>query len=297
MSITLEKFWSLINEKLTHWLEITIKNLPNMVIALVIFIVFLVLSKWISGWIKKLLNRIFESSQIAGLITGICRMVIIVIGFFFALDIMGLSKAVASLLAGAGIIGLAIGFAFQDMTENLIAGIVMGIRKPFRVGDIIEAGDTFGTVERINLRNTLIENFYGQMAIVPNKILFKNELLNYSRLRKRRIEVPVGISYADDVDKARDVLTDAINDLDGVIKQSETAVYASEFADSSVNLLVWFWIDYPGEIGFMEMRHKAVATIHKTLEQNDILIPFPIRTLDFNAKGGHSLQDIQSQDK
>ncbi|MFY8350496.1 mechanosensitive ion channel family protein [Pseudoalteromonas sp. SSM20] len=297
MSITLEKFWSLINEKLTHWLEITIKNLPNMVIALLIFIVFLLLAKWLSVWIKKLLNRIFESSQVAGLITGICRMVVIIVGFFFALDIMGLSKAVASLLAGAGIIGLAIGFAFQDMTENLIAGIVMGIRKPFKVGDIIEAGDTFGTVQRINLRNTLIENFYGQLAIVPNKTLFKNELLNYSRLAKRRIEVAVGISYADDVNKARDVICSAINQLDGVINKDETAVYASEFADSSVNLLVWFWIDYPGQIGFMEMRHKAIATIHKTLEKNDILIPFPIRTLDFNAKGGRSLQELQSQGK
>ncbi|TMP28390.1 mechanosensitive ion channel protein [Pseudoalteromonas rubra] len=292
-TFTPQDFWSLINEKLVHWAELTIKNLPNLVIATLILIVFVILSKFLARWLLTLLKRLFESNQIAGLITGICRMILVAIGFFFALDIMGLSKAVASLLAGAGIIGLAIGFAFQDMTENMIAGVVMGIRKPFRVGDVVEAGDTFGTVRRINLRNTLIENFYGQLAIVPNKILFKNELINYSRLATRRIEIEVGISYADDIEQAESVIVEAINELDGVIKQHETDVYACGFGDSSVNLLVWFWIDYPGEIGFMQMRHKAIIAIHKTLEENDILIPFPIRTLDFNAKGGANLGDMQ----
>ncbi|AZZ96485.1 mechanosensitive ion channel family protein [Pseudoalteromonas sp. R3] len=292
-TFTPQDFWSLINEKLVHWAELTIKNLPNLVIATLIFIVFVFLSKLLARWLLTLLKRLFESNQIAGLIAGICRMILVAIGFFFALDIMGLSKAVASLLAGAGIIGLAIGFAFQDMTENMIAGVVMGIRKPFRVGDVVEAGDTFGTVRRVNLRNTLIENFYGQLAIVPNKILFKNELINYSRLATRRIEIEVGISYADDIEQAESVIVDAINALDGVIKQHETDVYACGFGDSSVNLLVWFWIDYPGEIGFMQMRHKAIIAIHRTLEENDILIPFPIRTLDFNAKGGANLEDMQ----
>ncbi|MCF2910510.1 mechanosensitive ion channel family protein [Pseudoalteromonas sp. DL2-H2.2] len=292
-TFTPQDFWSLINEKLVHWAELTIKNLPNLVIATLIFIVFVILSKFLARWLLTLLKRLFESNQIAGLIAGICRVILVAIGFFFALDIMGLSKAVASLLAGAGIIGLAVGFAFQDMTENMIAGVVMGIRKPFRVGDVVEAGDTFGTVRRINLRNTLIENFYGQLAIVPNKILFKNELINYSRLATRRIEIEVGISYADDIEQAESVIVEAINELDGVIKQHETDVYACGFGDSSVNLLVWFWIDYPGEIGFMQMRHKAIIAIHRTLEENDILIPFPIRTLDFNAKGGANLEDMQ----
>lgn len=130
-------------------------------------------------------------------------------------------------------------------------------------------------------------------CIVPNKILFKNELINYSRLATRRIEIEVGISYADDIEQAESVIVDAINALDGVIKQHETDVYACGFGDSSVNLLVWFWIDYPGEIGFMQMRHKAIIAIHKTLEEHDILIPFPIRTLDFNAKGGANLEDMQ----
>ncbi|OHU86788.1 MULTISPECIES: mechanosensitive ion channel family protein [Pseudoalteromonas] len=295
--LSLEKFWQLIHEKVEAWVELSIKNVPNLIVAIIIFVLFLFLSSLIAKWSLKLLKRASNSVQVAGLLAAIIKLIVIAIGFFFALDIMGLSGAVASLLAGAGIIGLAIGFAFQDMTENLIAGVVMGIRKPFRVGDIVETSDTFGTVKQINLRNTLIENFYGQLHIIPNKMLFKHDLKNYSSTGKRRIEVAVGISYADDIDKARDVIEKAINEHEFVINKQETAVYASHFGDSAINLLVWFWIAYPGNGNFMDIRHKAIVTINKALNENDILIPFPIRTLDFNAKGGKTLQDMQKHDE
>ncbi len=196
------------------------------------------------------------------------------------------------MLAGAGIVGLAIGFAFQDMTENFIAGVAMGIRKPFEIGDVIEAEGVFGNVKEINLRNTLVETFYGQLEVIPNKILFRNILTNYSYLGYRRIEIPVGISYADDIEEAARAITDAMNEKDYVIKKEETAVYAESFGDSSINLLLWFWIRYPGDPGFMSVRHDAVSTVKTVLEENDILIPFPIRTLDFNAKGGDKLNTM-----
>jgi small-conductance mechanosensitive channel len=220
---------------------------------------------------------------------SIFKMIVLCVGLFVALDFIGLKGTVTSLLAGAGIVGLAIGFAFQDMTENLIAGIAMGIRKPFKTGDVIKTDDVFGNVRSINLRNTLIENFYGQLILVPNKILFRNVLRNYSTLGVRRIEVPVGISYGDDPELAAEVIVKKINEFDFVIKQDETAVYAEGFGDSSVNLLVWFWIKYPGEADFMTVRHKAIVAVKQALSDADISIPFPIRTLDFGIKGGEKL--------
>lgn len=237
-----------------------------------------------------------ESRQIANLLASIIKVLIIGVGLFISLELLGLKGTVTSILAGAGIIGLAIGFAFQDMTENLIAGIAMGIRKPFRIGDIISADDVFGEVKAINLRNTIVQTFSGQMEIVPNKILFRNILTNFSIYNKRRIEVPVGISYADDPEEARSKIVEAINQFDFVIQKDLTEVYAEGFGDSSINLLVWFWIEYPGdETGFMEARHKAVVTVKRELEKADILIPFPIRTLEFNAKGGTKLESIVSK--
>lgn len=294
--LKIEKFWSLINDKLERWLEAGIKHLPNFVVAILIAIIFSVIANIAGKTIKKVLLKTLESPQIASLLASIFKMCILIAGVFVALDFLGLTGTVTSLLAGAGIVGLAIGFAFQDMTENLIAGIAMGIRKPFQIGDVVAADKVFGTVKTINLRNTLVETFFGQLEVIPNKILFRNILTNYSTNGVRRIEVPVGISYADDPEQAAEVITEFINQYDFVIRKEETAVFAKDFGDSSVNLLLWFWIDYPGEIGFMQARHQAVVGIKKALEKADILIPFPIRTLDFGAKGGVNLDTmIQSK--
>ena len=294
----IDEVYKLLSEKLESWVEGGITLLPNIVVAFFIAIAFGIIAKVIGNVAGKIMRRTFESRQIASLLTSIIKSIVLIAGIFIALDFVGLKGTVTSLLAGAGIVGLAIGFAFQDMTENFIAGVAMGIRKPFEIGDVIEAEGVFGNVKEINLRNTLVETFYGQLEVIPNKILFRNILTNYSYLGYRRIEVPVGISYADDIEEAAKVITDAMNEKDYVIKKEETAVYAESFGDSSINLLLWFWIRYPGDPGFMSVRHDAVSTVKTVLEENDILIPFPIRTLDFNAKGGDKLNSmLKKQDE
>ncbi|MDQ9093013.1 mechanosensitive ion channel [Pseudoalteromonas haloplanktis] len=285
----------LIEEKLGGWFDVVISHIPNFIVAVIIAIVFSILARFLGSMMRNLLRRSLDSKQIADLMASIFKMIILCVGLFVALDFMGLKGTVTSLLAGAGIVGLAIGFAFQDMTENLIAGIAMGIRKPFKTGDVIKTDDVFGTVKSINLRNTLVENFYGQLILVPNKILFRNVLRNYSTLGVRRIEVPVGISYGDDPELAAEVIVKKINEFDFVIKQQETAVYAESFGDSSVNLLVWFWIKYPGEADFMTVRHKAIVAVKQALSDADISIPFPIRTLDFGIKSGEKLDAMISE--
>ncbi|GEA01489.1 hypothetical protein KUL17_03860 [Alteromonas sp. KUL17] len=294
----IDEVYKLLSEKLESWVEGGITLLPNIVVAFFIAIAFGIIAKVIGNVAGKIMRRTFESRQIASLLTSIIKSIVLIAGIFIALDFVGLKGTVTSLLAGAGIVGLAIGFAFQDMTENFIAGVAMGIRKPFEIGDVIEAEGVFGNVKEINLRNTLVETFYGQLEVIPNKILFRNILTNYSYLGYRRIEVPVGISYADDIEEAAKVITDAMNEKDYVIKREETAVYAESFGDSSINLLLWFWIRYPGEPGFMVVRHDAISTVKTVLEENDILIPFPIRTLDFNARGGDKLNSmLKKQDE
>ncbi|MFQ3251232.1 MAG: small conductance mechanosensitive channel [Glaciecola sp.] len=290
----INNFWTLIHDKVNSWMEAGVKHLPNMVVALIIVVVFAILARIASKVMSNILHRAFESKQIADLLSAIFKVIVFIAGVFIALEFLGLTGTVTSLLAGAGIIGLAIGFAFQDMTENLIAGIAMGVRKPFQIGDVIEAEGVFGTVKATNLRNTVIETFFGQLEIVPNKILFRNIVTNYTTTGERRIEVPVGISYADDVEHATEVIKDALKTKKFVSKEDEVEVFAEGFGDSSVNLLVWFWIDYPGHVGFMQARHEAVHLIHQTLTKNDILIPFPIRTLDFGAKGGEKLNTMLS---
>jgi small conductance mechanosensitive channel len=282
----------LIEKKLGGWFDIVISHIPNFIVAVIIAIVFSLLARFAGNLMKRLLRRSLDSTQIADLMASIFKVLILSVGVFIALDFMGLKGTVTSLLAGAGIVGLAIGFAFQDMTENLIAGIAMGIRKPFQPGDVIKTDDVFGSVHSINLRNTLIESFYGQLILVPNKILFRNILRNYSTLGVRRIEIPVRISLAADVEHAADVIVKKLNQFDFVIRQNETAVYAESFAESGIKLLVWFWIAYPGEADFMTVRHKGVIAVQQALNDANISIPYPIQTLHFAEPIGEHLDAI-----
>lgn len=288
--VDVTKFKTLIESKLQVWIEEAIKLLPNLVMAFITILLFSLIARYAAKLARNILKNIVDSAEVINLLTSILRVIIFIAGLFIALDFMSLKGTVTSLLAGAGIVGLAIGFAFQDMTENLISGITMSIKKPFKIGDIIEAEGVFGNVKAIKLRNTLVETFSGQLKIIPNKILFRNILTNYSSTHKRRIELDVGISYADDPQQASDVIVNALNNCDFVIDKSETAAFAKEFGASSVNLIVWFWIDFPGNKGFMQARHDAVIGIKQALEEADILIPYPIRTLDFGIKGGESLR-------
>lgn len=290
--LTFERGIHLITEKLMGWAETGIKLLPNLILAAVLFAVFYALGVLISRLMLKLFRRAFDSEAIASLLATLLKVSVVAIGFFIALNLIGMQRAVISLLAGAGIVGLALGFAFQDMAENLLAGLMLGIRKPFKPGDLIESKSELGFVRRLNLRNTVMENFSGQMIYVPNKEIFKNALKNYSVTGLRRIEISVRVSYGEDLDEVTKILQEALEGLDFIDRDKGINVFAMEFGDSSINFTTRYWIKYPdGEVGYLQAIHLGVLGIKRALTENDITIPFPIRTLDFGIKGGEPLRD------
>lgn len=286
-----QQITALFTERFASWGEVALQHIPNFFVSVVILVLFYFLAKVVSYALSKAFHRTMESTQVVKLMLSIVRVFIIGVGCFIALEFLGLKGTVTSLLAGAGIVGLALGFAFQDLSENFIAGVAMGIRKPFTVDDVIESEGVYGRVTGLNFRNTLVETFAGQMKIVPNKHLFRNVLTNYSYTGERRLDIPVGISYADDIEKASEVIVKSINEIDGVIRKADTSACADGFGDSSINLTVRYWIKFPSEeTDYLSMLHKGVVSIKRALDENDIVIPFPIRTLDFAAKGATSLE-------
>lgn len=294
--LTVERAIHLISDKLWGWAETGIKLLPNFILAVVLFAVFYAFGVVLSRLLLKLFRRVFDSEAIASLLATFLKVAVITIGFFIALDLIGMQRAVVSLLAGAGIIGLALGFAFQDMAENLLAGLMLGIRKPFKPGDLIKSQSVFGFVKGLNLRNTVMKNFSGQLIYVPNKEIFKNVLENYSVSGLRRIEIPVGVSYGEDLEKVTKVLREALDGLDFIDRDKGIEVFALEFGDSSINFTARYWIKYPdGEVGYFPATHRGVLAIKHAFDENDITIPFPIRTLDFGIKGGETLRDALPQ--
>lgn len=290
MEQAIKKVW----EKLDSWIDAFISMLPNMALAVALFILFLILARL--G--RKLFVKIFdktpvENQALEDLFATIIYNVILGIGIFTILGILHLDKAVTSLLAGVGVLGLALGFAFQDIAANFVSGIILAFRTPFQIGDIIEVNDIMGSVSRTNLRVTVIKSFTGQEVYVPNKDVLQAPIQNYTVLGKRRIDLGVGVSYGDDLDKVETLVKKTVGDMEGIIDKENLIFDYSEFGDSSINFNIRFWVEYPGQPGFLAMRNSAIKKIKAAFDENDITIPFPIRTLDFGIKGGKDLSEMK----
>ncbi|QYJ67659.1 mechanosensitive ion channel family protein [Flavobacterium litorale] len=285
----------LITEKLSNWAETLIGILPNLVLAVIIVVIGFFVAKWIKKWSLRFIRKVSHNITLNNLFASIIYFIFIGIVIFTALTILNLDKAVSTALAGAGILGLALAFAFQDIAANFMSGIFISFRKPVKVGDVVEVKDYMGKVIEVNLRDTVIRTFEGQTVIIPNKDVFQNPIENYSHLGKRRFDLSVGVSYGDDLEKVKEVTLNAVKNIKELSKSKgdETTMFFEEFGDSSINFTIRMWISDPEQITYKKVGSQAIMNIKKAYDDNDIMIPFPIRTLDFGIKGGEKLSEMQ----
>lgn len=289
--MTFSEAVKLVVGKVEGWLETSVTMLPNMIVAVVVLIAFYGLARLARYTIQKLSKKMDHEVALVKLTSNVAYVSVIIVGMFVALSVLNLDKTVTSLLAGAGIVGLALGFAFQDTAANFLSGVMIATRQPYKLGDIIEAQNHMGAVDKINLRTTTLRSFQGQLVLIPNKELFQNIIVNYST-GERRVDLELGVSYADDLEKAEQVAVNALKDLEFVMKDRSVDLFYDEFGSSSINFSIRFWIDYPDHPSYLKARSIAVKEIKSAFDENDITIPFPIRTLDFGVKGGESLTSV-----
>lgn len=282
----------LISGKLSSWLEAIIKLLPNIVLAAVLLVIGFYIAKFVRNMAKKVIGKISHNITLNNLFGSVIYLVVLGIVIFTALSILQLDKAVTSILAGAGILGLALAFAFQDIASNFMSGIFISFRKPLQVGDIVKINDYMGKITEVNLRDTMMETFQGQTIIIPNKEVFQNPIENYTYMRKRRLDLAVGVSYGDDLQRVQKVTLEAVSNIAELSTENKTTVYFTEFGDSSINLSVRMWINTAEQSVFVKVRSEAIMRIKTAYDANDIMIPFPIRTLDFGIKGGTTMTEM-----
>lgn len=292
MSFNWTRAIEILSTKIENWLENLTSMLPNLVVAVFVVLISYFVAKLLRTVSRRLLNRFSDKSAINNLFSTMIYLLTLGVGLIMALNVMKLEQTVTSILAGAGIIGLALGFAFQDITANFIAGVLMAFRRPIQVGDIISTSDYTGIVEEIDLRVTVIRTFQGLHVIIPNKDVFQMPVTNYTKTRDRRIDLEVGVSYAEDLERVRDIAIAAVSKLSSRIPHKDVRLSYKEFGDSSINFTIMIWVSYPDELSFSQSRSEAIIEIKKAFDQNGITIPFPIRTLDFGIKGGEKLSEM-----
>lgn len=292
MNLDINQAVDLLTNKLTLWVKEFIRLLPNIVLAAVILVLGLYIAKLIRKVALKLIRKVSHIETINSLFSSVVYAVAVGVVFFVVLSVLNLDKAVTSILAGAGILGLGLAFAFQDIAANFMSGIFLSFRRPLEVGDIVKTNDQMGVVEKISLRDTMIRSFQGQRIIIPNKDVFQNKIENFSVLNKRRLDLSVGVSYGDNLQKVKDIALAAAAKVSVRARDEEITLFYNEFGDSSINFSIRIWMQDTAQPTFLQGRHEAIMHIKEAFDANDIMIPFPIRTLDFGIKGGEKLSEM-----
>jgi len=279
-------------DKMVGWVEELIIMLPNFAVAIVVIFIFYFIAKGLRNLIKNLLARFSNNFTINDFLGQVTFILIVLIGLFIALGILQLQNTVTSLLAGVGIVGLALGLAFKDIASNFFAGIYLAVRSPINEGDLIEYDDNFGTVKKISMRATTLQTLQGQDIIIPNKFIMDNAFTHYTVNGIRRIDLQVGVSYGDDLDRVEKITKEAIEKIDYLLQTKPVDFYYQEFGSSSINYVIRYWISFQKQPDYLRAVSDGIKLIKKAYDANDIMITFPIRTLDFGIKGGQTLKDM-----
>ncbi len=262
-------------EILSEFIDKLVTELPNIFTALLIFVGSLYLAKLLSNLLKRVLKRREADREVTMLLGTITRWSIIVAGLITALQRF---FDVTAFLAGLGILGFTIGFALQNIMQNFVSGVILLIEQPFDVGDSVELNGYGGTVLNINLRTTEMRTFDGLIVMIPNADVLSNTITNYTRADRRRIELPVGVSYGSDPAIARQTVLESIKNVPGFLGDPEPVVVFHTFGGSSVDMSAYFWINTSMTNPFAA-KDAALELIKAALEKQGIEIPFPITTV------------------
>lgn len=266
------------NELLSSFID----RIPYFVAAIVVMVVFWLLSIVFKKVVRKLLGSRSHHQNLVKVFQRVGGALIFFIGFMIAMVIAIPGFTPAKLIGALGIGSVAIGFAFKDIFQNLLSGILLLISEPFRIGDQIVSGDYEGTVEDIKIRATTIKTYDGRQVVIPNSDLYTSALTVNTAYKQRRLQVAVGIGYEDDIEAAKAEILQALDKVDSVSTKANPSVIATGFGDSTIDLMVRWFIEDGTQANKVASIHQVIVEIKNALDGAGVNIPFPIRTIDLS---------------
>ncbi len=276
--------------KLDGWLDAIILKLPNFIMAILVMVLFYFLARGIRKVLRKTILKKIGQVSIQEIIAKVIFVVVLLIGFFIALGVLDLDKVLTSILAGAGVVGLAIGLALQGTLSNTFGGLILSFMPQLKINDFITADGISGFVTEISLRNIILRKPDNNVVVIPNSKFIDGSFTNYSLNKRARIFVNCGVGYESDLQMVEDLTVKIIKNQFEQVDDEEVEFFFTEFGDSSINFMVRFWTDCINVKQEHAARHKAIKLIKQHFDERDINIPFPIRTLDF---GKNNLQIVK----
>ncbi len=256
--------------------------LPNLVIAMVVIMICWLISGAVRAGIHRATTAHAHTHANVGIVLGrLAQWLVLFVGFLVALAIVAPSVKPANIVSVLGIGSVAIGFAFKDILQNFIAGVLLLLREPFKVGDQIIIKDFEGTVEDIDTRSTRIRTYDGRRVIIPNGELYTSSFTVNTAFGSRRTQYDIGIGYGDDVENARKVILDTLKRVPGVLSDPPPDAIVVDLAASTVNLRARWWTETPRK-DVLEVQDRVLTEIKASLTKAGIDLPFPVQTLLFH---------------
>lgn len=240
--MTVMKFTQL-SDELSGILQYALEKLPSVALALVIFTIFLFISRPLASLLTRPLQKRNDSRLILLVVRRMISLLFILLGLYILLRLMGLTQFAVALLSGTGVLGLIVGFAFKDIAENFLSSLLLSVQRPFKLGDIIEVAGYLGVVKKMTSRATTLVDFNGDHIQIPNATIYKNAIRNLAANPNMRGTFVVGIGYEVDINQAQAIAFDIMNNLDVVLKQPEPQVLVDSLGSSSCNLRLYFWVN------------------------------------------------------
>ncbi len=260
-----------------------VRSLPAIAIALTIIMITAIIARFATRIAQSMTGHTNLRPSLRQLVETLVKLGVWLLGILIAAIVVFPGLTVGGLVAGLGIGAVAIGFAFQDIFENFLAGVLIMVREKMRIGDVIKCEGIIGKVEHISLRETHIRSMSGELTVVPNSILFKNPVEILTDTDQRRHDVVIGVSYDTDLDEAAEVIRKAVSGVELVNTEKGVDIFAQEFNSSSVDFLVRWWSGSTPRNGW-ESKDKVVRAIKRALDDAGIEIPFPYITHTFKER-------------
>lgn len=272
-----------------------IKALPLLLVAIVVFVVVV----WFGAWVSRrqsLWKRVAPNPFVAELLSQTIKFVFVIIGLILALSFLGAEAIIGTLLGGAGVIGIAVGFAVKDTIENYIASLMLSIRQPFRARDYVDINGQEGVIVRLTSRATILMTADGNQLRIPNSEVFKATIVNFTKNPERRFTFKLGVDANDDPLAAIKVGLDAINEINFILTDPKAVAIIDEVGDSNIILEFQAWVNQT-HTDLLKARSIAIREAKHALENNGFSLPEPIYRMRFNGDLEDAIKDLNKASK
>ncbi len=255
--------------------------IPNLVISLVVFAIFYFAARWVDRGVRRLVQMAGRTPKASLVFGRIGRYATVVTGLLFALMVVIPSFTPTTYISALGVGSVAIGFAFRDILQNFLAGFLILLTEPFRIGDQIVVKNFEGTVDDIEVRATKLRTYDGRLVVIPNATLFTESVIVNTAFEKRRTDYDIGIGYGDDIERARALILEAVRGVEEVCDDPEPDVRLMGLDESTVNLRTRWWTN-SRRSDVIRVQDKVLTAIKIHLTEAGVDLPFPTQVVLFH---------------